>query len=89
MNNFKDISLMYVSCFTYKTLWEPFFKLKNKYFGENTMKVYFCIDELKNNYNLNINNINLLNFNNKSNFTINGNLFDRYLYYLENNHKEW
>jgi hypothetical protein len=73
---------MYVSCYTYKSLWPAFLKLKEKYI-DNHIKLYFCTDEIKN-YNLNNNNLILLNFNQKSVFSLNGNLYERYLYYLNN-----
>ena len=86
MNHLQNISLLYVSCYTYKSLWEPFFKLKNKYIG-NAIQTYLCTDiMLDNNINFEdsiFNNTKILNFNQKSNFTLNGNLFDRYLYYLQ------
>ena len=86
MNHLHNISLLYVSCYTYKSLWEPFFKLKNKYIG-NAIQTYLCTDiMLDNNINFEdsiFNNTKILNFNQKSNFTLNGNLFDRYLYYLQ------
>ena len=76
-----DLSIMYVSCYTYKSLWLPFLKLRNKYIDSN-ITTYFCTDIL-NSFNFN-NNIKLLNFNNKSIFSLNGNLYDRYIYYLTN-----
>jgi hypothetical protein len=77
----EKFSLMYVSCYTYKSLWMPFIKLKNKYISN--IKMYLCTDLIKENE-FELNNINVLNFNSKSNFTLKGNLFDRYLYYLNN-----
>lgn len=92
MNYLQNISLLYVSCYTYKSLWEPFFKLKDKYIG-NTVQTYLCTDVmLDNNINFEdpiFNNTKILNFNQKSNFTLNGNLFDRYLYYLEQIESEY
>lgn len=77
----EKLSLMYFGCYTYKSLWMPFIKLKNKYISN--IKMYFCTDLFKENE-FELDNVNILNFNKKSNFTINGNLYDRYLYYLEN-----
>lgn len=79
---FDNLSLMYVSCNTYKSLWIPFVKLKEKYIG-NDIKMYFCIDEFKNET-INFNNTCVINFNQKSKFFAGGNLFKRYLYYLQN-----
>jgi len=76
------ITLMYVSCFNYKNLWSPFFKLKEKYLGDK-IKTYLCIDELKN-HKINFSNTEIINFNQKSIYNLNGNLYDRYLYYLNN-----
>lgn len=59
-----------------------FTKLKEKYI-DNHIKMYFCTDEIKN-FNLNDDNIMLLNFNQKSVFSLNGNLYERYMYYLNN-----
>ena len=79
---------MYLTCHTYKSLWMPFIKLKKKYISN--IKMYLCTDLIKENdlndlNDLNdINDINILNFNEKSNFSIKGNYFDRYLYYLNN-----
>jgi len=77
----EKLSLMYFGCYTYKSLWMPFIKLKNKYISN--IKMYLCTDLIKENE-FNFDNINILIFNQKSNITINGNLFDRYLYYLKN-----
>ena len=92
MNHLQNISLLYVSCYTYKSLWEPFFKLKDKYIGD-AIQTYLCTDiMLDNNINFGhpiFNNTKILNFNQKSNFTLNGNLFDRYLYYLEQIESEY
>jgi len=83
MNNIiNNLSIMYVSCDTYKSLWYPFIKLKNKYLNINN-KMYLCTD-IKPNIDFELNNIDILYYGNKSNFTINGNLYDRYLYYLNN-----
>ena len=90
MNHLENVSLLYVSCYTYKSLWEPFFKLKNKYMG-NTIQSYLCTDLMFDD-NLESSifiNTKILNFNQKSNFTINGNLYDRYLYYLNNIETEY
>ncbi len=76
-----NLILMYVSCFTYKNLWESFIKLKKKYIGDS-IKMYLCTDII-NDYKLSDPHIEILNFNKKSNFNINGNLFDRFLYYLD------
>ena len=76
------ISLMYTTCYTYKSLWEPFLKLKNKYI-DNTIPTYFCTDEIKD-YKLNDNNIKVLTYGHKSNFGVNGNYYKRMLYYLHN-----
>ena len=79
-----DLSLMYVSCITYKNLWEPFIKLKEKYLGSE-IKMFLCTDEITEDLKHKINNfknIDILSFDQKSVFLINGNLFDRYLYYL-------
>ena len=85
MHNFKNISLLYFTCLTYKSLWESFFKLKNKYMDNTTIKTYLCTDILNDDHNIyQENNINILTFNKKSNFTINGNLYDRILFYLNN-----
>lgn len=78
-----NISLMYVSCYTYNSLWEPFLKLRTKYIGDNEIKMFLCTD-LMNDLIINGNNLNILNYNIKSNFTLNGNFYDRYLYYLNN-----
>jgi hypothetical protein len=83
-----NLSLMYVSCFTYNSVWHPFLKLRTKYIGDNEIKMFLCTDELKN-FNINGNNLNILNYGKKSNFAINGNLFDRYLYYLTNIESEY
>jgi len=73
---------MYASCYTYKSLWEPFLKLRNKYIDKNII-TYFCTDEIHDVV-INSDNINVLNFGKKSNFSLHGNFFERYLYYLNN-----
>jgi hypothetical protein len=75
------LSLMYVSCYTYKELWLAFIKLKEKYI-KNNIPMYFCSD-LMNNFDIKNDNINILEFGTKSCFSVNGNFFDRYLHYLE------
>lgn len=74
---------MYVTCYTYYGLWEGFFKLREKYLDKN-IKMYFCTDLIKD-YDLKQENTKLLNFNEKSILDdIKGNLYDRYLFYLNN-----
>jgi hypothetical protein len=85
--NKKKLSVLYLTCLTYKNLWNPFFELKKKYMGNN-IKFYFCtdiIDDEKINYE----NCDLLVYGTKSNFTINGNYYDRLLFYLENIDSEY
>ena len=77
----KDISLMVLTCYTYKGLWQPFLKLKNKYI--NYFKTYFCVDEIKD-YQINENNLEIISYGKKSNVNRHGgNFFDRLLYYLD------
>jgi hypothetical protein len=71
---------MYVSCYTYKSLWRPFLKLKEKYIDKNLF-TYFCTDEIKD-FSIPNDNVKVLSFGEKSHFALNGNLYDRYLHYL-------
>ena len=71
---------MYVSCYTFKSLWLPFLKLKEKYI-DNSILTYFCTD-LINDFVINSPNTKILSYGAKSNFSLHGNFFDRYLHYL-------
>lgn len=81
---FNNLSIMYVTCETYRNLWDSFFKLKNKYINDG-IKTFFCTDILPNDFVKPSKNTIILNYNVKSIITAkNGNLYDRYLYYLNN-----
>ena len=77
----EDVSIMYASCHTYKSLWLPFLKLKDKYIGKDIV-TYFCTDKL-NDVLIQGENLHVLEFGQPSCFTRNGNYFDRHLYYLQ------
>ena len=85
----KNICMFYITCYSYKNLWEPFLKLRDKYFT-NKIKCYMCVDKMDLNDELKIliekkySNIKFLIFNEVSNIKTNGNYFNRYLYYLDN-----
>lgn len=69
-----------MTCYTYRALWLPFLKLKEKYI-DNSIVTYFCTDEIKDSV-INSPNTRILSYGEKSHFSLHGNLFDRYLYYL-------
>lgn len=79
-NTEKQLCAMYFTCHIYKSLWEPFMKLKEKYLGNN-YKLYFCTD-LCGNEELNYENINILTYPEKSDNSLKGNMYDRYIDYL-------
>ena len=84
----KDIAILYVTNVCYSKLWEPFLKLRKKYFGED-IKCYFCTDYLNDSYKefidllqKNYKNIEVLVFNEISNIDPkNGNYFKRIKFY--------
>jgi hypothetical protein len=75
-----QLSIMYATCYTFKGLWQPFLKLKEKYI-DTSITTYFCTDEIKD-FIIDSSNTNILSYGQKSNFSLQGNLFDRYLHYL-------
>jgi len=71
---------MYATCYTYKALWLPFLKLKEKYIDPSLM-TYFCTDEIKD-FAINSPTTKVLSYGEKSHFGLHGNLFDRFLHHL-------
>ena len=74
------LSIMYATCYTYRGLWLPFLKLKEKYI-DNSIPTYFCTDEIKD-FVINSPNTKVLTYGEKSCFSLNGNFFERYLHHL-------
>jgi len=80
------ISIIYATCSMYKSLWAPFFKLKDKYM-DKTIPIYLCTDVLPENKLSE--DCNVLIYGHKSDTGIRGNYFDRYLHHLENIHTKY
>jgi hypothetical protein len=82
--NKNDISILYITCYLYKNLWNPFIKNIEKYL--NNINVYFCTDLIiDKNFKINLNeNITLLEFKEESNMNSDGNYLKRLLHYLYN-----
>jgi hypothetical protein len=39
-----SVSIVYCSCYMYRSLWTPFIELKRKYFNNNSIQMYLCTD---------------------------------------------
>jgi hypothetical protein len=72
---------MYVTCHAYKALWAPFLKLKNKYI-DTQIPTYFCTD-LINEGDVSTDTLHVLSYGTKSDISVEGNFYDRYLHYLD------
>lgn len=85
----QNVCMFYITCYSYKKLWEPYLKLRDKYFT-NKIKLYICVDKMNENDEIKLflekkyENIKFLIFNEVSNIKETGNYFHRYLYYLNN-----
>jgi hypothetical protein len=77
------LSIMYATCSTYKSLWAPFFTLKDKYIDKN-IPTYFCTDILneKDLDGVNRDGLHLLTYGKPSNMSFDGNFYDRSLDHL-------
>ena len=73
---------MYVTCRAYKSLWAPFLKLKHKYI-DSQIPTYFCTDTFHEG-DVSTDNLHVLSYGEKSDISVHGNFYDRYLQYLEN-----
>ena len=88
-NLFKDLSIMYFSCYSYKNLWDAFLQNKKKYLG-NSIKMYFCIDENKDNIIIDKEfNTEIITYNEKSSIRSTGNFLQRMLHSLNNINTEY
>lgn len=90
-NNFilENLSILYFSCFSYKNLWNAFLQNKQKYLG-NHIKMYFCIDENKDNMIFNKeHNTEIITYNERSSYKSTGNFLKRLLYSLNNINTEY
>jgi hypothetical protein len=89
INNLENLSIMYFSCYSYKNLWNAFLQNKQKYLGNN-IKMYFCIDENKENMIFNQDsNTEIISYNKRSSYKSNGNFLQRLLYSLNNINTEY
>ena len=89
INNLKNLSILYFSCFSYKNLWNAFLQNKQKYLG-NHIKMYFCIDENKDNIIFNKeSNTEIITYNQRSSYKSTGNFLKRLLYSLNNINTEY
>lgn len=75
------LSIMYATCHAYKALWAPFLKLKNKYI-DSKIPTYFCTDVI-NEDDVCSDNIHILSYGEKSDISLHGNFYDRYLDHIE------
>ena len=84
-----NLSIVYFTCYTYKNLWNAFLENKKKYLG-NKIKMYFCVDENKDNISFDKeSNIEIITYNEKSSFRSSGNFLKRLIHSLNNINSEY
>lgn len=87
VNNLKNVILMYLTNYSYRNLWSPFLKIKNKYMNFD-IDTLFCSDYITDNKESNFNflrnlHLKILETNEKSDIScINGNTIKRMKFYL-------
>jgi hypothetical protein len=81
------LSILYATCHAYKSLWTPFLKLKNKYI-DSDIPTYICTDVLDDTE-ISGENVHVLSYGKKSNMSLHGNFYDRYLDHIKHIHTEY